>query len=212
RHQRTPLPTNLLVQPILRSIRNLERLGHALASLRRLSTSGVQPINLLKHLPIIRLSIKSQPRHRSIPRIIRPRNRCIRRGSRVALLERAIAVSVSARIEVEERRLVVGEVVVAGHALVERGIEVGGVGDWEIEGDGADAGEQVGHVCCEAGDVEKGCYGSCGDGRGGAVAEVAGVILGAAADGDVAQGEAFCWGWEWDGCCVGVLVGVGDGN
>ena len=87
-----------------------------------------------------------------------------------------------------------------------------GVGDREVEGDGADAGEEVGHVCCEAGNVEEGCYGSCGDGDGGAVAEVAGVVLRTATDGDVAESEACCWGWEGNGCWVEMLVAVGDGD
>ena len=90
-----------------------------------------------------------------------------------------------ARVEVEVRRFGVGEVVLAGHSLVERGVVVCCAGDWEVEGYGADAGEEVGHVGCEAGDVEEGCYGAGGDGGGGAVGWVAGVVLRAAADGDV---------------------------
>lgn len=113
----------------------------------------------------------------------------------------------SAGVEVEERRAGVFEVVVAGHSLVDRGVGVGGGGDGEVEGDGAEAGEELGHVGGEAGDVEEGCYGAGGDGDGGAVAEVAGVVLVAAADGDVAEGEACCWGWEGDGGLGEVLVG-----
>ena len=46
---------------------------------------------------------------------------------------------------------------------------------------------EVWHVGCEAGDVEEGCYGAGGDGDGGGVGQVAGVVLVAAADGDVAE-------------------------
>ena len=77
-----------------------------------------------------------------------------------------------------------------------------------VEGDGADPGEELGHVGGEAGDVEEGCYGAGGDGDGGAVGSVAGVVLVAAADGDVAEGEACCWGWEGDGRWWELLVRV----
>lgn len=105
----------------------------------------------------------------------------------------------SAGVEVEERRAGVFEVVVSGHSLVDRGVGVGGGGDGEVEGDGAEAGEEFGHVGGEAGDVEEGCYGAGGDGDGGGIAQIASVVLVAAADGDVAEGEACCWGWECDG-------------
>lgn len=106
----------------------------------------------------------------------------------------------SAGVEVEERRAGVFEVVVAGHSLVDWGGGVGGRGDGEVKGDGAEAREELGHVGGEAGDVEEGCYGAGGDGDGGGVGQVAGVVLVAAANGDVAEGEACCWGWEGDGC------------
>lgn len=77
---------------------------------------------------------------------------------------------------------------VAAHALVDWGRGVAAAGDGEVQGYGGQFGQEVWHVGCEAGDVEEGCEGADGDGDGGAVAEVAGVVLGAAADGDVGEG------------------------
>lgn len=76
----------------------------------------------------------------------------------------------STRVEVEVRCGGVFEVMVAGHALVNRRIGVRGGRDREVEGDGTDSREQLGHVGREAGDIEEGCHGAGGDGDGGAVA------------------------------------------
>ena len=105
----------------------------------------------------------------------------------------------SSGVKIEVRSGEIGEVVVSGHALVDWRVDVSRVGDGKVEGDWADSIEQFGHVGREAGDVEESCFCSDGYGDGGAVAQVAGVVLCAAADGDVAESEACCWGWQSDG-------------
>lgn len=178
--------TSLLIKPILRSIGHFKRRRHALASLRWLSTRSVQAIHFFKNLALRRsLLIQPQPRHRTIAGIVRAHHGSRRRRCGITFLESAVAVAVRAGVEVEERCRGVFEVVVAGHALVDGRVGVFRCGDGEVQCDGADSREELGHVGCEAGDVEECGNGASGDGDGGAVAEVAGVVLVAAADGDV---------------------------
>jgi len=97
-------------------------------------------------------------------------------------LQRAHAVLVEAGVEVEEGGGVVEEVVVAGHVLHDGGAGVVGAGDGEVERDDGEGGEELFGGCGDAADVEEGGDGADGGGDRGGVREIAGVVLGAAAD------------------------------
>lgn len=85
-----------------------------------------------------------------------------------------------------------------------------GVGLGEVEGQG-DARKHVQQVWvgrCYAGGVEEGGDGTYGRGHGGAVGQVAGVVLRTASNGDVLESEAFCDSGKGSWCCscVSALV------
>jgi hypothetical protein len=75
----------------------------------------------------------------------------------------------------------------------------------EVQRGAAEGGGEVRAEGCEAGGVEERCDGARAFGGEGGLRGVAGVVLGAAADGDVLEGEACCGGWEvggaWEGGC-----------
>jgi len=195
---------SLRPDPILGTILHLKRRRHPLARLGRLPARRVQPVHLLQHLPRGILRIELQPRHRPKPLPVSPERGIRRRGGAVGFFELARAVLMQRRVEVEEGRRGVEEEVVAGDVLVGRAAVVAVRGrDGEVEGDGGESGEEGRGVGCEAGDVEEGCFGADGEGDGGGVCDVAGVVLGAPADGYVGEGEAGCWGWEGGWCCGG---------
>lgn len=85
------------------------------------------------------------------------------------------------------------------------GDEIAGVGVrlGEVEGQG-DAREHVEQVWvrgCDARGVEEGGDGAHGRGHGGAVGQIAGVVLRTASNGDVLENEAFCDSGKGSWCC-----------
>lgn len=91
-------------------------------------------------------------------------------------------------VEIEVRCCDIGEVVVAAEVDVGRIGSVCGRGDGEVERDSGNVGEERGEGCCDAAYIVERGQGADGQGHSGRVAEVAGVVLGAATDGDMGQG------------------------
>ena len=84
-----------------------------------------------------------------------------------------------------------------------RGQGGGEVGQVEVHGDARQHGADVRVGGDDAGGVEQAGDGAVGDGDRRGVGGVAGVVLGAAAEGDVLQSEAEGRGWEGGGCWEG---------
>lgn len=193
-------PSN--IDPILGRI--IDRNSFALpnTTARRLAPSSVDPKHLLQplttHNP--RLLGQLQPTHRTFTFTIDTSHSTRWRITGRKLLERTNAIAMARGVEIEKRRRGVEEVVVA------REIHVYGRRrrrrDRQVQRDGRDAGQQGRVHGGDARDVVEGCGCAVGDGRGGRVCGVAGVVLGSAADGDVAQCQVV-GGWgEGDGCYV----------
>lgn len=183
------------VEPVLCAVLNLERSLLSLTRLGRNATSSVYPVNLLV---VTARTKKLQPRHtsqtiRSLARILGR----IRLGIKLGL-DKAVVDNIG--LELEEGRLVLCELVVAGEA---RG-SLWALGDGVVEREGGDVGEDpVVEARVVAGGVEEGGDGAVGDGRVGGGGGGARVVLGAAADGDVADCEAGARSRERCGRCGG---------
>lgn len=183
---------------------HLELGGHPGAAARLAPARRLHAVDLLDPARGALLGGQLEPRHGLLAVLARGRvgggvdGRVLGRGH--------LAQLPVGRVEVEERGRRGEEVVVPadhvvarGEALVGlRGHEVVGVGarlgGAEVEGEG-DAREHVEQVRVggrDARGVEEGGHGADGGGDGGRVGEVAGVVLRAAADGYVLEGEAFC--------------------
>lgn len=180
--------------PILSRILHLERSLSPGTRLRRTPSSGVEPIDLLEDLPARRRALAElQPADGAEALAVLAGDGAARRVGAVDLLERAVAEAVVLGVEVEVRRRRVEEEVVAAQVRVGRRAGVRRRRHGEVERDGRDQGQQRGLRRGDAGDVEEGGYSADGDGDGGRIREVAGVVLGPAADGYVGEREAGSW-------------------
>lgn len=151
------------------------------------------PVNLL----VITLNgIELQPRYAA--HLVGSRARVLWRSALDDVGERLyVAVVGSFSAHVEHGDLLVREVVVARQALCGFRARGDGVVERESGYVGHDAVvEARGVTCC----VEEGGDGAGGDGRGVGGGRGAGVVLGAAADGDVSECVAFADCWERCGC------------
>lgn len=164
---------------------NFERSRHALACLWWVTTSSVEAVDALEVASRAIHSRKLEPRNRAISFIALSLNRA-RRGRRTSSLATRQRSDLLLRgIEVEEWDTGVGEEVQA------RDLEVGGVGccgvgaQVELQGEAGEGVEDQGRGGGDAGGVVEGCYCADGLGDGGCVGGVAGVVLDAAADGNV---------------------------
>lgn len=160
----------------------------ALARSRRATSSRVDPVHLLDAARGAILGRQLQPRYSSLA--TRTGSGAGRRSNAAVLRAGNGADVEGGRVQVEEGRRAVEEEVVAGH-VQGHGAEGAGGGGVEVEVDG-----HVGHlleqVLGDAGDVadvEERGHGAGGDGRSVGLAGVAGVVLRAAADGDVLDGQ-----------------------
>lgn len=192
-------------KPILGRVLDLEILLHPIARLGRTAAGGVDPINLLHGTPIApeRLLLHAQG--------------CLRQRIRAAQFQPgdgfaavfpdvparfdhflgdgdlgedggeldAVVVGVGVQVEGRGRA---GEVMLAGDEGL--GGEEGRVAFWggDREGGAGELGHDEGGEAGDAGCVVEGCAGAGGDGNGVGIVGVTGVVLGAAADGDVVEG------------------------
>lgn len=177
-----PSSSSLLPEPVLSRVLHHEERRLPLARLRRHTSRGAQPVNLL----VVALDgLELQPRHATQPigalRAVR-RRRAVRHA-----LGLHIPVVGGAGREKEKRYARGRELVVARDGvLLHFLLEVDGLG----EGDGGDGSEHRGGAHRVAGYVVEGCVGALELGCRGCVVGGAGVVLGAAADGDVTEREA----------------------
>lgn len=167
----------------------------ALAGSRRAASSRVDPVHLLDVPCGAVLGRQLQPGDRSLATGARSRAR--RRSDAAVLGAGDGANAQGGRVQVEEGRRAVEEVVVARHVQL-HGAEGPNRGGVEVEVDG-----HVGHLfqqvlrgAGDVADVEERGQGAGGDGRSVGLAGVAGVVLRAAADGDVLDGQVCGWRGE----------------
>jgi hypothetical protein len=184
---------------LLCRVLNLKSSRHPLARSRRTPTRRLHTVNLLQITSSTSPRQQSQPRDSSLALLTL--GRISRRSHAGVLGARGRAEGRDALVQVEEGGRGVGEEVDAADGQVTGDHGTDGLGLAEVELHG-DLGEHVHEVRVgggNAGGVEEGCYCACGDGNGGCVLDVAGVILGAAAEGYVLEDEACCWWWEGRG-------------
>jgi len=178
-------------EPVLGRVLDLEGSACDASTRSRCSAArSVEPVDFLQVTSRARLRDELQPRHSTVPHIVLADDRAGRSRGSVVLGEVALAERHGGRVEVEEGRRGVGEVVVT------RDDEVGGrerllvhVGEVEDKRDLGQGGEDVGVACRDAGRVEESCEradlgGSC-SGIG-----ATSIVLCSSSDGDVLQCEA----------------------
>lgn len=179
----------------------------ALAGSRRAASGRVDPVHLLDAARGAVLGRQLQPGDRSLATGARSRAR--RRSDAAVLGAGDGANAQGGRVQVEEGRRAVEEEVVARHVQL-HGAEGPNSGGVEVEVDG-----HVGHLfqqvlggAGDVADVEERGQGAGGDGRSVGLAGVAGVVLRAAADGDVLDGQVC--GWRGEKPVDGGHLGLGN--
>ena len=185
---------------LLCSILPLERSRHARARRRRAAAGGVEAVHLLEVARGAVLGEQPEPCHGRLAELADLR---VRGGGDARVLGAGgLAQLHGGGVEVEEGGGGGGEEVLAADDEVggrealrgERQLLV--AGQVEAERDARQDVEDVRVGRRDAAGVEEGGDGADGHGGGGRVGHVAGVVLRAAADGDVLEGEAGCGWWE----------------
>lgn len=204
------------------AVLHLKGSRHTGTRARGTSTGRLEAVDLLQVTRGALAGRQLQPRHGRLA-LLACRRAC-GGGGRGGLCARGRAQLSVGGVEVEEGGGGVGEVVVAADGVVARcqgfggggrekvGQVVGRLGEVECEGHAGEHVEQVRVGGCDAGGVEEGgdgadCAGSCG-----LVGGVTGVVLSAAANGDVLEGQTRGDTWESCGCCLFLLVSLNRPN
>lgn len=202
---------------VLCRVLNLKSSRHPLARSRRTPTSRLHTEDLLQIPRSTSRRQQSKPRNSSLALLTLGR---ISRRSRAGVLGAGSRAEGSdALVHVEEGGRGVGEEVDAadGQVAGDHGADGLGLAEVELHGYLGEHVHEIGVGGGDAGGVEEGCYCARGDGDGGCVLDVAGVVLGAAAEGYVLEDEACCWWWEGSGswrvvldfcaaCCHDILT------
>lgn len=183
---------SLCIKPILGRIVDLKGSSLSHTRLGSSTSDSINPIDFLKGtIGIIRLTRKFQPRHGALEGILGGIGTVSFLESALGVIGLPGIVAFAFSVEVEVGGGEIGEVVMTGD--FQEIVDGDGDGDFDVLVLVGPAGEAPGEGRRhggQAGGVDESGNCSCCSGDGGGVGEVTGVILRAASDGDVVEGEA----------------------